>query len=197
MLEYSGFAEARFEDRPGAQLFTCVKWRAMGEPARSGLPAKAERLCRNGCGRLCGQCRGKASPDELLRLVQAFPFPLIPALLLPLRSIHVVQVLSCHTLLFRCCVGARASAASGRLVGTRCVLLHPVRRCPPMPSRGESKRCGGQGTVLCIAASSAPDAGWRCGWCPEGDLNPHDLLGSADFKSAVSADFTIRAGSLT
>ena len=31
-------------------------------------------------------------------------------------------------------------------------------------------------------------------WCPEGDLNPHDRLGSADFKSAVSADFTIRAG---
>ena len=30
-------------------------------------------------------------------------------------------------------------------------------------------------------------------WCPEGDLNPHDRLGSADFKSAVSADFTIRA----
>jgi hypothetical protein len=25
-------------------------------------------------------------------------------------------------------------------------------------------------------------------WCPEGDLNPHDRLGSADFKSAVSAD---------
>jgi hypothetical protein len=30
-------------------------------------------------------------------------------------------------------------------------------------------------------------------WCPEGDLNPHDHFGSADFKSAVSADFTIRA----
>ncbi len=30
-------------------------------------------------------------------------------------------------------------------------------------------------------------------WCPEGDLNPHDRLRSADFKSAVSADFTIRA----
>ena len=30
-------------------------------------------------------------------------------------------------------------------------------------------------------------------WCPEGDLNPHDRFGSADFKSAVSADFTIRA----
>jgi hypothetical protein len=30
-------------------------------------------------------------------------------------------------------------------------------------------------------------------WCPEGDLNPHDPFGSADFKSAVSADFTIRA----
>ena len=28
-------------------------------------------------------------------------------------------------------------------------------------------------------------------WCPEGDLNPHDRLGSADFKSAVSADFTM------
>jgi hypothetical protein len=27
-----------------------------------------------------------------------------------------------------------------------------------------------------------------------GDLTPHDRLGSADFKSAVSADFTIRAG---
>ena len=30
-------------------------------------------------------------------------------------------------------------------------------------------------------------------WCPEGDLNPHDLFRSADFKFAVSADFTIRA----
>ena len=28
---------------------------------------------------------------------------------------------------------------------------------------------------------------------PGGDLNPHDRLRSADFKSAVSADFTIRA----
>ena len=25
-------------------------------------------------------------------------------------------------------------------------------------------------------------------------MNPHDRFGSADFKSAVSADFTIRAG---
>jgi hypothetical protein len=25
-------------------------------------------------------------------------------------------------------------------------------------------------------------------WYPEGDLNPHDRLRSADFKSAVSAD---------
>jgi hypothetical protein len=33
-------------------------------------------------------------------------------------------------------------------------------------------------------------------WCPEGDLNPHDRLWSADFKSAVSADFTIRAARL-
>jgi hypothetical protein len=30
-------------------------------------------------------------------------------------------------------------------------------------------------------------------WCLEGDLNPHDRLRSADFKSAVSADFTIQA----
>ncbi len=30
-------------------------------------------------------------------------------------------------------------------------------------------------------------------WCPEGDLNPHDLLESADFKSAASANFAIRA----
>ena len=30
-------------------------------------------------------------------------------------------------------------------------------------------------------------------WCPEGDLNPHDRLRSADFKSAASADFAIRA----
>ena len=36
---------------------------------------------------------------------------------------------------------------------------------------------------------------YRGYWCPEGDLNPHDRLRSADFKSAVSADFTIRAGS--
>ena len=35
-----------------------------------------------------------------------------------------------------------------------------------------------------------------CCWCPEGDLNPHDRLRSADFKSAVSADFTIRAAAL-
>jgi hypothetical protein len=31
------------------------------------------------------------------------------------------------------------------------------------------------------------------GWCPEGDLNPHNPRGSADFKSAASADFAIRA----
>ena len=38
----------------------------------------------------------------------------------------------------------------------------------------------------------------HCGlWCPEGDLNPHDRLRSADFKSAVSADFTIRAFGLS
>ena len=30
-------------------------------------------------------------------------------------------------------------------------------------------------------------------WCPGGDLNPHDLLESADFKSAASADFATRA----
>src|ERR1035437_8105445 len=30
-------------------------------------------------------------------------------------------------------------------------------------------------------------------WCPEGDLNPHDQLRSADFKSAASANFAIRA----
>ena len=30
-------------------------------------------------------------------------------------------------------------------------------------------------------------------WCPEGDLNPHDPFRSADFKSAASADFAIRA----
>ncbi len=30
-------------------------------------------------------------------------------------------------------------------------------------------------------------------WCPEGDLNPHDRLRSADFKSAASANFAIRA----
>ncbi len=30
-------------------------------------------------------------------------------------------------------------------------------------------------------------------WCPEGDLNPHAAFAAADFKSAVSADFTIRA----
>ena len=30
-------------------------------------------------------------------------------------------------------------------------------------------------------------------WCPEGDLNPHAALAAADFKSAVSADSTIRA----
>ena len=30
-------------------------------------------------------------------------------------------------------------------------------------------------------------------WCPEGDLNPHVRLSTADFKSAASADFAIRA----
>ncbi len=30
-------------------------------------------------------------------------------------------------------------------------------------------------------------------WCPEGDLNPHGGLAPADFKSAASADFAIRA----
>jgi hypothetical protein len=30
-------------------------------------------------------------------------------------------------------------------------------------------------------------------WCPEGDLNPHTHLRAADFKSAASADFAIRA----
>jgi hypothetical protein len=30
-------------------------------------------------------------------------------------------------------------------------------------------------------------------WCPEGDLNPHNPCGSADFKSAASASFAIRA----
>ena len=35
--------------------------------------------------------------------------------------------------------------------------------------------------------------GCCCDWCPEGDLNSHDPFGSADFKSAVSADSTIRA----
>ena len=32
-------------------------------------------------------------------------------------------------------------------------------------------------------------------WCPEGDLNPHNPFGSADFKSAASASFAIRAWS--
>ena len=30
-------------------------------------------------------------------------------------------------------------------------------------------------------------------WCPEGDLNPHGGLAPADFKSAASASFAIRA----
>jgi hypothetical protein len=30
-------------------------------------------------------------------------------------------------------------------------------------------------------------------WCPEGDLNSHSPFGPADFKSAASADFAIRA----
>ena len=32
---------------------------------------------------------------------------------------------------------------------------------------------------------------WR--WCPEPDLNRHAMLVAADFKSAVSTDFTIGA----
>jgi hypothetical protein len=31
-------------------------------------------------------------------------------------------------------------------------------------------------------------------WCPEGELNPHGQLRPADFKSAASASFAIRAG---
>src|ERR1017187_9460405 len=31
------------------------------------------------------------------------------------------------------------------------------------------------------------------GWCREGDLNPHNPFGSADFKSAASASFAIPA----
>ncbi len=30
-------------------------------------------------------------------------------------------------------------------------------------------------------------------WCPGPDSNGHDVLASADFKSAVSTDFTTRA----
>jgi hypothetical protein len=30
-------------------------------------------------------------------------------------------------------------------------------------------------------------------WCPEGDLNSHSRFRPADFKSAASADFAIRA----
>ena len=33
-------------------------------------------------------------------------------------------------------------------------------------------------------------------WCPEGDLNPHSPCGPADFKSAASADFAIRASAV-
>ena len=33
-------------------------------------------------------------------------------------------------------------------------------------------------------------------WCPEGDLNSHSRFRPADFKSAASADFAIRAFSI-
>ena len=37
---------------------------------------------------------------------------------------------------------------------------------------------------------------WRIGraWCPERDSNPHAPQRAADFKSAASTDFAIRAG---
>jgi hypothetical protein len=60
----------------------------------------------------------------------------------------------------------------------------------------------GEGEVRCVyrdmrlVAKSVPACLQFCGnsrWCREGDLNPHDLLESADFKSAASADFAIPA----
>src|SRR6185312_1620849 len=49
---------------------------------------------------------------------------------------------------------------------------------------------------VCLGVSSQGQLGaYFVGfsWCPEGDLNPHSPLGPADFKSAASADFAIRA----
>src|SRR3569833_1522885 len=34
-------------------------------------------------------------------------------------------------------------------------------------------------------------------WCREGDLNPHNPFGAADFKSAASASFAIPAWKMT
>ena len=45
--------------------------------------------------------------------------------------------------------------------------------------------------VVQTAGASCFRAEWV--WCPEPDLNRHAMLVAADFKSAVSTDFTIGA----
>src|SRR5579884_435371 len=52
--------------------------------------------------------------------------------------------------------------------------------------------CPGSVSLSRLSATE-PRIFWDSRWCPEGDLNPHDRLRSADFKSAASADFAIRA----
>src|ERR1700748_1590573 len=54
--------------------------------------------------------------------------------------------------------------------------------------RGTIKWCPAGFYAVSTLASVTDDC-----WCPEGDLNPHSRFRPADFKSAASADFAIRA----
>ncbi len=47
-------------------------------------------------------------------------------------------------------------------------------------------------TALRVEISAESSYYWTY-WCPEGDLNPHRPFSPADFKSAASANFAIRA----
>jgi len=57
------------------------------------------------------------------------------------------------------------------------------RSSPPRPPRSAVE---GEAFVRKLFESAAYHRNPTILWCPEGDLNPHDRLRSADFKSAVS-----------